>query len=195
MSYPSIEKAKEILQVRKQVRSGNWIRHSENVAWAAEKIAQQIGMNQELAYCMGLLHDIGRSFTGGQFLHIVKGYEYMNQLGYDEIARICLTHSFAIQDVYSYVGKMDISPSDVVKYQKLLGQIKYNDYDRLIQFCDCISTESGFVLPKQKFTQQTFQYGMNSFTMEKRKAVLAIGEHFERKIGRNVNEFLKGKLE
>ena len=194
MSYPRIEIAEGILQKRKEIRSGSWVQHSKNTAFIARKISEKSGMNGELAYCMGLLHDIGRSFTEGQFQHIAEGYRYMNQLGYDEIARICLTHSFAVQDIHSYVGKMDISVADVAEFQTLLKEVQYNDYDRLIQFCDCISTEDGFVLPEQKFVRSVFQYGMNKFTVQKWKEVLAIGRHFGRKIGMDLNEFVRRQV-
>ena len=109
MNY--IDEAERIFNIQIKNRTEKWISHSRNVANAAKKIGEKIGMDGEKAYAYGLLHDIGRSLTDGQFQHIIKGYELMMTYGYEDIARICLTHSFAIQDVYSFVGKMDAEDS------------------------------------------------------------------------------------
>ena len=185
------ETAKRIFEKRRTHHPGAWIRHSEHVAFAAEKIACRLSLDSELAYCMGLLHDIGRSFTDGQFQHIVCGYSYMIESGYPEIARICLTHSFAVQTIYSYVGKIDVSKEDQRKYQSILLDLDYTNYDRLIQLCDAISTPEGFILPEQRFVRLAFKYGFNEFTIEKWKAVLHIKEEISQRIGRDVNAFLR----
>lgn len=37
----------------------------------------------------------------------------MMQLEYDDAARICLTHSFPIQDISTYIGNFDVSEEEV----------------------------------------------------------------------------------
>lgn len=73
----SRDTAEKILKDRETYRQGKWIAHSRNVALSAMIIADKLKLDSDLAYSMGLLHDIGRSFTEGQFKHIVCGYEYM----------------------------------------------------------------------------------------------------------------------
>ena len=51
-------------------------------------------MDAEKAYVLGLLHDIGRKFGVRHLGHVSDGYRFMMSLGYDEAAKICLTHSF-----------------------------------------------------------------------------------------------------
>mgnify|MGYP002508207664 CR=1 FL=1 len=68
--------------------------HSRNVAFCASKIAEACGMNKEKAYILGLLHDIGRKFGIKHLGHVYDGYKYMLSLGYTQVAKICLTHSF-----------------------------------------------------------------------------------------------------
>lgn len=184
------EEANEIFNQRRSISNGKWCIHSLYAAKAAYAIAQKLNLDCQKAYTMGLLHDIGRSLTDGQFRHITMGYDYMMELGYAEIARICLTHSFPLRDIYTYVGKMDVSKKEQEKYQVLLKQYRYNIYDRLIQLCDSISTDKGYVLPEQKFVANAFKYGMKSDTLDRWKKVLDIYKSFEEKIGMDIHQFL-----
>ena len=43
------------------------------------------------------------------FAHISDGYKYMMSLGYDEMAKICLTHSFNKKTTDEYIGNFDTS--------------------------------------------------------------------------------------
>lgn len=153
MKNMNLETAVKIINERHQVSYGNWYEHSFYVARAAYTIADMLKMDAEKAFVMGVMHDIGRSFSNGQFRHIRDGYEYLNNLGYPEIAKICLTHSFVIQDINTYVGKMDISDAERMKYQYILSRKQYDDYDRLIQLCDSISTSNGYVIPEKNLSQ------------------------------------------
>lgn len=184
------KEANEIFNERRSISNGKWCNHSLYTAKAAYAIAKKLHLDCEKAYTMGLLHDIGRSLTDGQFRHITMGYQYMMELGYTDIARICLTHSFPLQDIYTYVGKMDVSKEEQEKFQILLKQCQYDIYDRLIQLCDSISTDKGYVLPEQKFVANAFKYGMKNNTFEKWKMVLEIYELFGERIGMDVFQFL-----
>ena len=57
-------------------------------------------LDLDAAYVLGLLHDIGRS-EGGPHVpdvrHILDGHRLMLERGFDDCARICLTHSFPHQ--------------------------------------------------------------------------------------------------
>lgn len=187
----SRDTAEKILKDRETYRQGKWIAHSRNVALSAMIIADKLKLDSDLAYSMGLLHDIGRSFTEGQFKHIVCGYEYMKSLGYFDAAGICLSHSFAVQDIHSYVGAIDIGGEEQKKYQKLLQEKTYNDYDKLIQLCDAVATDTGFVLPEQRFVGLVFKYGFNSFTIQKWKAVLQLKKDFSERLNEDVNLLLQ----
>ncbi|MBQ8877585.1 MAG: HDOD domain-containing protein, partial [Lachnospiraceae bacterium] len=93
---PTREEAKKLLAEAETHNAGAWARHSEVVAFCAERIAQACpDLDAEKAYVLGLLHDIGRRFGVKHFGHIYDGYRYMNELGYDEVARICASHSFS----------------------------------------------------------------------------------------------------
>ena len=74
-----------------------YVFHTQGIAFVARIIASHIpDMNPEKAYICGLLHDYGKKYDEkltGKF-HGQTGYEELLKLGYDECARICLTHSF-----------------------------------------------------------------------------------------------------
>lgn len=182
----SVERVEEIFADRSRYNTGSWVRHSENTALAATTIAAAVKMDDELAYCMGLLHDIGRSFTQGQFLHIARGYDFMKGEGAGDIARICLTHSFPLQILESYVGKIDIDEVQCEKYRELLMEMQYDGYDRLIQLCDAVSTEDGFVIPEKKFVRSVFKYGFNEYTIPKWEKTLSIKHDFDNMLGVDV---------
>ncbi len=106
---PERETAEEILIESLNMNPGPWGGHCRVAAESAEKIASLCSMDSNEAYILGLLHDIGRRYGYLHLGHIVKGYQYMLDLGYDEVARICLSHSFPIKDINTYIGNFDVS--------------------------------------------------------------------------------------
>ncbi|WP_081846530.1 HD domain-containing protein [Butyrivibrio sp. AE3004] len=104
MSYPDRQKAEEILREAERCNPGPWGNHSRTAAYCAEKIAECSGMDKEKAYVLGLLHDIGRKFGVRHLGHVSDGYSYMMSLGYDEVARVCLTHSFNNMTTDEYIA-------------------------------------------------------------------------------------------
>lgn len=112
--YPDGKKALQLLKEAEKLNPGPWINHSRTVSHCAKKIASYSGMDPEKAYVLGLLHDIGRRFGKRHLGHVSDGYSYMMSLGYDEAARICLTHSFNTQkigkDLYTVVEKDRYNP-------------------------------------------------------------------------------------
>ena len=100
-------------------------------------------MDAEKAYVLGLLHDIGRKFGVRHLGHVSDGYTYMMRLGYDEVAKICLTHSFNNHTVDEYIGKLDVSGEEMEMIKTELARTVYDDYDRLIQLCDSLAGAEG----------------------------------------------------
>ena len=100
--------AEKELELAAQLMPGPWVRHSMAVADNARRIAGKTDvMDADRAYVMGLLHDIGRRAGIKGILHLFDGYDYMTSLGQEEIARICLTHSFPLKDVNTFFGKYE----------------------------------------------------------------------------------------
>ena len=76
---------------------GLWADHCRSAARTARAIAtaaQGLALDPDVAYVLGLLHDIGRREGSHGMRHAPDGYAYLCSLGYEDAARICLTHSF-----------------------------------------------------------------------------------------------------
>ena len=118
---------------------GPWGKHSLTAAHCAAKIAKVSSLDEDKAYVLGLLHDIGRKFGKRHLGHVSDGYSYMMSLGYDEVAKICLTHSFFNNTTEGYVGNFDVSEEELILINTELAKVSFDVYDRLICLCDAIS--------------------------------------------------------
>ena len=49
------------------------------------------------------------------------------------------------------------------KYSLFLKVCQADDYDRLIQICDALATDYGFVILEKRFVDVTRRYGISSF--------------------------------
>ena len=184
---PSREQAEKILIEAEECNPGPWGNHSRVAAECAEKIAALCeGMDADKAYILGLLHDIGRKFGVKHFGHIYDGYKYMLQLGYDEVARICLTHSFNIQEINSYVGNFDVRKEEQQEVEDALRSVVYDDYDRLIQLCDSLAGAEGVMDIEARMGDVKRRYG--AYPPEKWNRNLELKEMFEEKMGRDIYE-------
>ncbi|NJP39644.1 HD domain-containing protein [Oscillospiraceae bacterium HV4-5-C5C] len=186
--HPSRKQAEALLNESEKLNPGKWADHCRVAAQCAEKIASACtgsdNLDPDKAYVLALLHDIGRRFGPSQFGHISDGYHYMQQLGYDEAARICLTHSFPQQDIQSYIGRYDVPPAEVTKLGQHLAALQYDDYDRLIQLCDSVAMAEGVVSINQRLDDVERRYG--HFPAEKRAALIRLKAYFEAKMQRNL---------
>ncbi len=113
LKIPTREEAERLLAQAAEANPGAWVMHSRYVARAAQAIAgRHPRLDAAAAYVLGCLHDIGRreGVTGAR--HILDGYRYLSALGYDDAARICLTHSFPLKQVEAIYGQADWSAAD-----------------------------------------------------------------------------------
>ena len=190
------EQALRELKIAVQRNPGPWEQHSEVAADNARRIAEKItGMDPEKAYLMGLLHDIGRREGISGKRHIVDGYRYLMSIGETELAPICITHSYPIQDHTLFAGKNDCTPQEDQLVARVLADKVYDDYDRLIQLCDAISLPTGACIMEKRFVDVVMRHGMESFTTDKWKAYYAIKKHFDALCGCNIYTLLPGVFE
>ena len=179
--YPTKEEAEILLKDAESCNPGKWVDHSRTCAHCAEKIAQYSGMDTEKAYVLGLLHDIGRKFGVFHLRHVSYGYTYMTDLGYDDVARICLTHSFNENKIEAYVGNFDTTDEETEMIREKLKETKQDDYDRLIQLCDAIAGTEGVMDIIDRMTDVKNRYG--SYDPDKWNTNLMLKEYFESKMG------------
>lgn len=187
---PTRAEAERLLKEAESCNPGQWGDHSRVAAHCAEKIAAACeGMDAEKAYVLGLLHDIGRKFGVSHMKHISDGYTYMLSLGYDEVAKICLTHSFSIQNIHDYIGRFDIEDDKVRELEQALAAAEYDDYDKLIQLCDSLAGSEGVLDIEERMNDVKRRYG--SYPQEKWDANIRLKAYFEEKAGRDIYEVVE----
>lgn len=193
---PKLQEAKILLEEAGKLNPGPWISHSKYVAEAARLIAEETKeLNSETAYIVGLLHDVGRREGVTDMHHIISGYNFLKENGFDEPARICITHPFLVKGIECYSGKWDCSESELGFIKDYLRNIEFNDYDKLIQFCDAIALPSGFCLIEKRMIDVALRYGINDLIIDKWKTTMGIKQYFESKMGKSIYTILPGVIE
>lgn len=144
--YPNREQALSIWQEGLNFRITNYgfdvadeyVFHTKGIAESCEIIAKQIAsLNAEKAYVLGLLHDYGKKYPEKELggFHGHYGYDEMMQMGFPDVARVCLTHSFYASD-FNKDDYKNYSSKDLDWAQDKLKNIIFDDYDKLVQLCD-----------------------------------------------------------
>lgn len=170
---------------------GLWREHSKTVALAARTIAEYVeGMEPEKAYSLGLLHDIGRIKGFSHMRHVIDGYRYLLDMGYEENARICITHSFPVKNINAYSGNNDCSPDDFMEISSLLREYEYDDYDRLIQLCDAVALPGRICILEQRLVDVAIRNGINEYSIQKWQAFLGLKDYFDKKTGTDLYTLL-----
>jgi len=135
MKIPLREIAEIFLVEAEKMNPGPWVQHSRYAAEAAYSIANRHPkIDSEVAFVMGLLHDIGRREGVTDVRHAIDGYNFLYGQGYEDAARVCITHMFPIPDVNTVTGRWDCSDEELEFVKDYLANIEFTVYDRLIQF-------------------------------------------------------------
>lgn len=184
--YPDRENAEKLLAAAEEINPGPWGNHCRVAAECAEKIALACEMDAEKAYVLGLLHDIGRRFLIRDLGHLYYGYQYMKRLGYGAVARVCLSHSFPNQDLQIYIGKIDIPADEADRVEKLLGEMEFDDYDRLIQLCDALAGSEGVLDIEERMADVKRRYG--NYPQAQWDKNMELKHYFEKRAGRDIYE-------
>lgn len=191
MKVPSVKEAKRLLEEAEKLNPGAWISHNKTAGLCARIIAEKCkDMDADVAYVMGLLHDIGRRNGIMDMRHILSGYEFMLSLGYDDSACICLTHSFPYKNVNAYNGQNDCSAEETEFIQLFIEKTEYNDYDSLIQLCDAISFPNGPTYVEKRLVDVVLRRGFNDCTVPKWKAFLELKDYFDKKTNTDLYNLL-----
>ena len=189
--FPPKEIAISELEIAGQMNPGLWTNHSYNVANAARIIAEHCdNLNSEKAFVCGLLHDIGRRTGIAAVRHIIDGYDYAISQGWDEVARICLTHSFPVKDIEADIGKKDITKKQYAFINDYLNNLEYDEYDKLIILCDALADANGFCILEKRFIDTTRRYGIYPFSIDRWNKTYEYKEYFEKIIGKSIYSLL-----
>lgn len=179
---PDIATAEKELTLAGTLNPGPWTAHARNVGVAARNIAERVpGMDAEKAYVLGLMHDIGRRVGVVDIAtHVIEGYRYAMAKGWDEAARICMTHSYPL-------GAAEVSQQEIRTY---LAGCEYDDYDRLIMLCDSVATDYGFCILERRFVDVARRYGIWPNTVERWNETFRVKEDFGRRMGCSIYDVL-----
>ena len=110
--YPTIKEALRELELGNSINPGRWVEHCIFTGEAARNIAEAAGLDKEKAYVLGTLHDIGRRVGFVGIRHIVEGYNYAIKKGWDDVARISMTHSFTDSKPLINPSMMDLTEEE-----------------------------------------------------------------------------------
>ncbi len=186
---PTVDEAMNELKLAEELNPGPWVRHSVNVGIAARNIAEKVSwLNPEKAYISGLLHDIGRRAGIVDIpTHVYEGYRYCLGKGWDEAARICMTHSYLrMQD--EFCCEPDSAQEKAIKAYVM--SCRADDYDRLIQLCDSLAVDYGFVILEKRFVDVTRRYGIMEGYIKGWDVAFSIKEYFEKEMGCSIYDVL-----
>jgi hypothetical protein len=196
LQVPALDEAQRMMSEAGARNPGPWVSHSIYVAEAAQAIARQHrGLDPAGAYILGYLHDVGRREGFTDMRHIIDGHRFLAPQGYHDSARVCLTHSFPVQEVQAVAGKWDCTPEELAWVRRTLERVEYDDYDRLIQLCDALALSSGYCLIEKRLVDVALRHGVNAHTTARWRAYLGLQQSFEGAIGQSIYCLLPGVVE
>jgi hypothetical protein len=91
----------------------------------------------------------------------------MLERGFEDCARICLTHSFPIKQADAYASRWNCPAEQKQFVQEYLDRAQYTAYDRLIQLYDALALPSGPVLMEKRLVDVALRWGFNDHTLPK----------------------------
>ena len=169
-----------------------WENHSRAAGKVAEKIAEKSGLDSDKAYAAGLLHDIGR-YKGPNtgMMHVVDGYDLLMEHGLEDIARICLTHSFNPREK---VYDVTLSEGDKDKFLKdYMSKVKFDDYDKLVQLSDFMAGAHGVTTIERRFCSVLWRHGLKN-PAEDLTTLYDLKQYFSDKAGIDVYELFRDDI-
>lgn len=191
MKLPTIIEAEKLLNEAEQRNPGAWVSHSKTVAFCAKAIAERCNnIDSDTAYVFAVLHDIGRREGVTDMRHIIDGNNFMASFGYDDCARICLTHSFPYKDIRSYNGQNDCTAEETEFIKSFLENTEYDDYDKLIQLCDALALPDGATYIEKRIVDVVMRRGFNDLTIPKWKSFFGLKEYFDKKTGTDIYKLI-----
>lgn len=135
-NIPNKDKVRCMLDEAFRENPGGWIIHSHVIGKTCEKIAKEIGLDPEIAYAVGCLHDIGKAYGYEDLDHMMEGYRILRFESYFYPARIALGHGFVTDDFKSYHGRANVSERDQEFIRAYLKKRDIDIYEKLVILLD-----------------------------------------------------------
>ena len=195
---PSLQQTKELFKfitsvtdeqnVSNNLPKGISRRHYQNVAFIASRIAEYSGLNVEKAFVLGLLHDYGEYIEAStpETFHGTAGYDEMMRLGYDDVARTCLSHSF-FDDNFKPEDFPAYDKKQIIRAAELLKERPFDDYDRLIHLADMMAPRDKIDTIENRIAMITEKYNLPAaVALRKKREALWLKDYFDSLTERNV---------
>lgn len=154
-NIPNKDKVRNLIDEAFKENTGRWIIHSHIVGKTAEKIAKEIGLDPEIAYACGTLHDIGKGYGHEDMAHMMEGYRALRFDSYFFPANIALSHGFVTDEIESYHGENNLSDRDSEFLAAYLKKREIGPYDKLIILLDNLIGEEYLGLYKREELRNT----------------------------------------
>lgn len=168
-----------------------WIIHATAVGDTAGEIARALHkkgfeIDPELVAAQGYLHDIGKRLGSFGFVtHMVDGYNYLKELGYDEkYASVCLTHSFIGNDPSCTIS----TQLDKEKDTFVINFVKNYDFtlgDRVVGLSDAMCLFRPMTV-EQRLVDVISRHGTGPSTQRAFQAFTQLKHEIDEKLGYNL---------
>lgn len=203
------EKADELFSwALKQPRATiDFENHSRDVAKVAERVAEKAGLDKDLAYAKGLLHDVYKSIERDNEIlveikgkkvvgmtHPFKGYRLLMEKDFPEAARAALTHTFYnFDEVYSGGFDSRLLPEDLEFLKEWLSENEYDDYDLIVQIADNMASWRGIMTINDRFCDILSRHPVSNPTLALKK-LYEMKDYLDGKIDGNIYGLFKDEI-
>lgn len=184
------KEARELLEIeRKNAKDDRWIEHSICVGDSAGILAKALnekGYNIDVdkAITLGYVHDIGK-YTGESHGHVMRGYEYLKNKGYDEeYANICLTHSYLNNDILCTAGGVPDKENNSF-LTDFIEKHEYTIEEKIINLFDLMCTTKTLTMDK-RLIDIVLRKGVFFNTQYHVKETYKLKEYFDNLLGYNL---------
>lgn len=188
-NIPNKDKIIAYLEEGYEKNPEKWVLHLWTIGKTAQKMAPELGLDPDIAFACGALHDIGKSTGAKDAEHFYEGCKILRADSYFFPARIALTHSFQIKNVDAYVGDWNISDDKKEFIRDFLKFNEYNDYDLLIQYLDgVIKTE--YLGIEKRVAGVLENHGSNPYFDQRKEKLYQLEDYFSKKLSNPVEKYL-----
>lgn len=131
-NIPNKDKIINYLEEAYRIRPGRWIARLFLVGKTAEAMAEDLGLDKDLAFACGALGKIGLMKSNDKdFLY---GYKILRDEAYFFPARLALSQAFAIKDLGLYENLYKLDDKEKKFLENFFYKFSYTDYDFLVQY-------------------------------------------------------------
>lgn len=188
-NIPNKDKVRAMVEEAYKKNPGSWIIHAHLVGKTCEKIAKEIGLDPDIAYACGYLHNIGESSGYEGMRALMEAFRLLRSESYFFPARIALGYSFVDNDINLFGGDINISPRDLEIIKNFLRQREIGPYDRLIMVLDNLIGEKYLGFEKRQLEKEPMKLDSN-FRQKREEIILSYKDDLEKILEKPIETYL-----